>query len=158
MSYLNRSFIATLLAGLLISCTIQANATSTKVKIIDGVAYVDESSNSSKFETFMCNETKFSVFSYDLEGSQPDIILTAGNPTVGPSSFVRLIEEIRKLLSNQHTVAGMEIGCMTDDGGLGMIITSLSADIEAQYIQVTNEGRVISGFNKTGHNIIQKDD
>lgn len=121
----------------------------------NGKTYVVENSNKF-YDSLTCGDLK-AIFSLgEISGQQPSImvvVITAtGNESVRPVPK-RLIAEFDDFVEDYHTLDDFKTGCLTGDGGIGMIFQSSDPKMEASYIQLDKYGRLFSNFNQTGYTL-----
>lgn len=80
------------------------------------------------------------------------VITTTGNAAIRPVPK-RLISEFHDYVEDHHTINDLKTGCLTGDGGIGMIFQSSDPNMDAAYVQLDKYGRLFSDFNQTGYTL-----
>lgn len=141
-----------LIAVLMLPFSSWSSGYTTKIDS-NGKTYVVE--NPGRFsDTITCGDLNASVTASELLGGKPDIMVlfisATGNDTVRPVPK-RLISEFDNHLEDYHTILDFKVGCLSGDGGIGMIFQSSNPSMNASYVQLDKYGRLFSKFNQTGY-------
>jgi len=143
-----------LITALMLPISSLAGGYTTKVDE-NGKTYVVE--NPGRFsDTLTCGDLKAVLSLGEISGQKPSImvvVITAtGNDAVRPTPK-RLISEFDEYVEDYHTISDFKIGCLTGDGGIGMIFQSSDPNMDASYVQLDKYGRLFSNFNQTGYTL-----
>jgi len=94
-----------------------------------------------------------------LDGTQavkPNIMAVVVETDGSKAYPKRLMSEFDDFLKNHHTMTDFEVGCLTGDGGIGMIFKSSNTSKEDAHIQLDGSGRLFPKFNQTGYTLLPK--
>lgn len=126
-----------------------SSASGVNVKVgPDGKTYTVERSTDQRM-TVDCNGLQVRVLAQHLKDRDVSIMATIIVKDGAKTRAFRLLDEINDQLNDSHTLENIELGCLSGDGGAGLVIQS-TMDNEAAHIQLDRYGRVFTNFDQTG--------
>ncbi len=69
----------------------------------------------------------------------------------GRPKLINITEPLSEFLDGAHDLKSMQLKCLPSEEKIGIYVPSQSDEMEALYIMVTKDGRVINGYNLSGH-------
>lgn len=144
------AFTLTMIAAAL---PLSVEATSFTVKIDkDGKTYAIERPGPFT-ETLKCNSLKAFITIQKTDGKAPRImaVITPLNSSI--TRPARFISGFDGLLDDHHILEDIDVGCLSDGGGIGIIFKTSDAKQEAAYIQIDTNACIHPNFKQTGYNL-----
>jgi len=104
-----------------------------------------------------CGGVKASLSLDDMADQKPNVMAVLVETDGSKIYPIRLIHEFDEWLENHHSLTDFEIGCLSGDGGIGMIFKSSDLSKEDSFIQLDSSGRLFSKFNQTGFRLLRNE-
>lgn len=146
-------FFGTLLASIFFLPTF--SSASGYITKIDKNGKITASEATKYFRgTLKCGGVKAILSLDDIKGKKPSIMAVVVETDGSKTYPTRLISEFDGFIESHHSMNDFEIGCLSGDGGIGMIFKSTDDTNENSFIQLDGSGRIFSNFNQTGFTLL----
>jgi len=137
------------------SIPLYSSATGVSVKVgEDGKIYAVAKPASGRFSA-NCENLKVNLLAQQVTDQKPSLIATVIIQNGDDKRALRLIDELKDHIDENHSIINMRFGCLSGNGGAGIILESINAETENVFIQIDKYGRVFKGFNQTGYTLIE---
>ena len=107
--------------------------------------------------TLKCGGVKAILSLDDIDNQKPSIMAVVVETDGSKTYPQRLISEFDNFLEIYHTMSNFKIGCLSGDGGIGMIFKSSDISQEDSFVQLDGSGRIFSKFDQTGFKLLEND-
>ena len=154
-----RKFVQFVITMTLIMCGLVApDATATPRRVIkgkDGKNIAVEIDTGDRNLFAKCDNINASIMAGEKVDSTPVIMVFMAIKTNSRMHDTQHLFDVAKdSLRPEHTTRGMKMGCLTEHGGVGIIMPSTSPDTPPLYIQIDAKGRVFTGWDQAGLRLI----
>ena len=133
--------------------SITADATSRRLKKVDGKLVAVERTSGKTNINLTCDGANYFVLAQTFNNQDPKFYVAVNFGQGEKKTRIAISDELNDMIQSEHKVQEAKYGCLSGGGGLGMHIPSLDESTDL-FIQISEQGRVFQGFNETGYIIL----
>ncbi|WP_189584939.1 hypothetical protein [Litorimonas cladophorae] len=147
---------AMLTLGMLMALPQLSSANGVSVKRgEDGRYYAVERPSSMQRRSADCKGISVRMIAQLLHGRGTELFARIIVSDGANTRAFQLSDELNHLLDESHALKNMELGCLSGDGGVGLILHSTQGVSHNAHIQIDRDGRVFTNFDQTGFKLVK---